>query len=207
MLMVSGITVGSYDNYAYTNPHTHVQDTGQTLIAADETSHSNNEAHIKPDQTSKEELSEADKQEVRQLQQRDQEVRRHEQAHIAAGGQYVKGGAAFNYTRGPDGQMYATGGEVSIDVSPERTPEATIRKAQIVRKAALAPADPSPQDRRVASEATRMESQARQELAKQHAELPPASSTDPINRTQQRITEKYTTTNPDTSSHEINIAI
>jgi hypothetical protein len=54
---------------------------------------------------------------------------------------------------------------VSIDVSPiPGDPEATIAKARIVRRAALAPAEPSAQDRSVAAEATALEHQARAEL-------------------------------------------
>ena len=112
-------------------------------------------------------LDPREQQELERLQQRDREVRQHEQAHIAAGGQYVRGGAQLSYTRGPDGRQYATGGEVSIDVSPESTPQATIAKAQVVRRAALAPANPSPQDRQVAAQATQMELEARQQLAEE----------------------------------------
>jgi hypothetical protein len=100
-----------------------------------------------------------------QLEQRDAEVRRHEQAHIAAGGQYVRGGAHFTYERGPDGRMYAVGGEVSIDVSPESTPEETIQKAEAIRRAALAPGDPSAQDRAVAAKAAAMEAEARRQMS------------------------------------------
>lgn len=117
--------------------------------------------------TRSDELTEEEQQRVRELKQRDTEVRRHEQAHLASAGQYARGGANFEYERGPDGGRYATGGEVSIDVSKERTPEATLRKAAIVRRAALAPADPSPQDRRVAAQAARLETKARQEIAQQ----------------------------------------
>lgn len=107
---------------------------------------------------------------VNELKKRDAEVKAHEQAHIAAGGPYVRGGANYEYERGPDNRNYAVGGEVSIDVSPERTPEATIRKMQVVRRAALAPRDPSGQDRAVAAQATQLEAQARQELQKQKQE-------------------------------------
>ena len=56
---------------------------------------------------------------------------------------------------------------MSIDASPVAgDPEATIRKAQVIRAAAMAPADPSAQDRRVAAAATKMEAEARQELRK-----------------------------------------
>ncbi|MEJ5244629.1 MAG: putative metalloprotease CJM1_0395 family protein [Bacteroidota bacterium] len=113
--------------------------------------------------TKSSELSEKEKQVVEELKRRDQEVRQHEQAHIAAGGSLVRGGANFNYQVGPDGKQYAIGGEVQIDVSPEDTPEATIRKMQQVQRAALAPGDPSPQDRAVAAMASRMEAQAASE--------------------------------------------
>ncbi len=110
--------------------------------------------------TKSSELSEKEKKIVEELKRRDEAVRQHEQAHIAAGGSLVRGGANFNYQVGPDGKHYAIGGEVQIDVSPEDTPEATIRKMQQVQRAALAPADPSPQDRAVAAMASRIEAQA-----------------------------------------------
>lgn len=103
---------------------------------------------------------------VSKLAARDQHVRAHEQAHLAAAGGYAKGGASFTYERGPDGQLYATAGEVGIDTSPvQGDPEATIRKAQTIRAAAQAPSDPSTQDRMVAAAASRMELQAQRQLA------------------------------------------
>ena len=114
------------------------------------------------------ELTDEEKRRVEELKRTDREVRAHEQAHLAAGGHYVKGGASFEYETGPDGRRYAVGGEVSIDTTPVRgDPQATIRKMQVVRKAALAPAQPSPQDRSVAAKAGTVEAQARQELAQQ----------------------------------------
>ncbi len=107
-------------------------------------------------------LSEEQQQMVRELQKRDREVRSHEAAHQAAGGG-LAGGASFSFQTGPDGRQYAIGGEVPIDVSGGRTPEETIAKAQRIRSAALAPADPSPQDRAVAAMASQMEAQARRE--------------------------------------------
>lgn len=105
--------------------------------------------------------------EIIQLAARDREVRAHEQAHMAVGGQYA-GAATYQFERGPDGINYAIGGEVPISSGAESTPQATIRKAQIVRRAALAPADPSPQDRQVAAQASKMEASARKELAEQN---------------------------------------
>ena len=95
----------------------------------------------------------------------DRQVRAHEAAHLAAAGALAQGGANFTTVRGPDGQMYAIGGEVSIDVSAARTPEATIAKAEQIRRAALAPADPSAQDYRVAAQAAQLLAQAQRELA------------------------------------------
>lgn len=110
------------------------------------------------------ELTPEQQEEVLELRRRDQEVRAHEAAHTAAAGQYA-GGASYTYARGPDGQQYAVGGEVSIDASAESTPEATARKADIIRAAALAPADPSGQDQAVAAAATQMASEARRIIA------------------------------------------
>lgn len=109
------------------------------------------------------EFSEREKQIIEELRRRDEAVRRHEQAHIAAGGSLVRGAANYSYQIGPDGKQYAVGGEVQIDISPEDTPEATIRKMQQVQRAALAPSDPSPQDRAVAAMASRLEMQAAME--------------------------------------------
>jgi hypothetical protein len=94
-------------------------------------------------------------------------VRTHEQAHKSAGGAHA-GSIHLGYTVGPDGKRYATSGSVSIDVSAvEGDPEATLRKMQIVQRAATAPADPSGADRQVASQAASTANRARAELAKQ----------------------------------------
>ena len=106
---------------------------------------------------------------ISQLAARDREVRAHEQAHAAVGGQYA-GAPTYSFQRGPDGVRYAVGGEVSIDTSRAATPEETIRKAQIVRQAALAPAEPSPQDRRVATEASQIQAEAVLDLRTQQVE-------------------------------------
>lgn len=103
---------------------------------------------------------------IKRLETRDAEVRAHEQAHMAAGGQYVTSGASYTYQSGPDGKRYAVGGEVGIDVSPiANDPEATLAKAQQIIQAATAPAEPSSQDYAVARSAQSMATQARQELA------------------------------------------
>lgn len=103
------------------------------------------------------------------LKQTDRKVRAHEQAHLSAGAELVRGGPSFTYTTGPDGRRYAVAGEVSIDTTPGRTPEDTVPKARHIRAAALAPADPSVQDRSVAAQASQMERQALQALVLQQS--------------------------------------
>ncbi len=114
------------------------------------------------------ELSPDALQELSKLKARDQQVRAHEAAHMAAGGALVRGGARYTYQRGPDGGQYAVGGEVTLDTSAvPNDPKATILKAQRIQAAAMAPADPSGQDRSVAAQAQKMAADASAELAKQ----------------------------------------
>lgn len=118
----------------------------------------------KSTQNKSEQLTPEEKKEVEKLQKTDQKVRAHEQAHLSAGAGLVRGGASFEYTRGPDGKMYAVGGEVKIDISPiPGKPDETIRKMQKVITAALAPVDPSPQDRAVATMARNIITKAQME--------------------------------------------
>ena len=105
---------------------------------------------------------------VMELQARDMEVRAHESAHMSAGAN--TGGASFTYQVGPNGKLYAIGGEVPIDLSSGNTLEETISKMQNVKAAALAPSSPSPQDLKVAASAGMVESQARSELNLQKSE-------------------------------------
>jgi hypothetical protein len=118
------------------------------------------------------ELSQEEKEVVDQLKRIDRDVRAHEQAHLSAAGPYATGGASFQTTTGPDGNAYALSGEVGIDTRAEKTPEATIRKMQVVQAAALAPADPSAQDRAVAGAAGAAENAARiQLMSEQEADV------------------------------------
>ncbi|MFT6896716.1 MAG: hypothetical protein ACJA13_001119 [Paraglaciecola sp.] len=107
--------------------------------------------------------------EIAELKQRDAEVRTHEQAHASLGGQHAAA-PQYDYTNGPDGRRYAVDGEVSIDITQEKSPEETIRKMQQVKAAALAPAEPSAQDLKVASEASQKTIEARNEISAQRSE-------------------------------------
>ena len=116
-------------------------------------------------------LTPEEQSQVERLKARDAEVRNHEQTHVAAAGQYAKGGPKYVYQTGPDGKQYAIGGSVSIDVSPvSGDPQATIQKAQQVRAAALAPSEPSGQDQKVAAAASQMEADARLQLSREDTE-------------------------------------
>jgi hypothetical protein len=108
---------------------------------------------------------------VDDLKKVDRDVKAHESAHRSAGGGLVRGGTTFSFVIGPDGKQYAVGGEVKIDMSYDLNhPEETIRKMQQVEQAALAPSDPSAQDRAVASKAASIESEARAEMQKQRTD-------------------------------------
>jgi len=112
------------------------------------------------------ELSEDEERLVRDLATRDSEVRAHESAHQAAGGDMV-GAASYTYQQGPDGKMYAIGGEVSVSMKAGSTPEETIANAKQLAAAAMAAGDPSPQDHAVAASARVMAMKAEQQLAKE----------------------------------------
>jgi len=116
-----------------------------------------------------EELSTEEEELVKNLQARDAEVKAHEAAHQAAGGG-MTGGASFSYQQGPDGKMYAIGGEVSISIPSGSTPQETISNARQAVAAAMAPGNPSGQDHAVAASARAMEIKAQQQLARERQE-------------------------------------
>lgn len=157
------------------------------------------------------ELTEEEEREVEDLKARDQEVKTHEQAHQAAGGSHA-GSPSYEYTSGPDGKQYATSGEVQIDTAAvPNNPTATIAKMEQVKRAALAPAEPSGADRAVAAKAEQAKLKAQRELAEQAAEesgtepagnaaqpvdpLKAATSLDPAERRAQAANEAETRAN------------
>ncbi|MEK4228250.1 putative metalloprotease CJM1_0395 family protein [Solibacillus sp. FSL H8-0538] len=104
------------------------------------------------------------KKEIQLLKQTEQNVIAHEQAHKAAGGG-VTGAISYSHTTGPDEQRYIVAGEVSIDVPSRSTTDETIAILEKVKQAALAPAQPSPQDLRVAASAAAQILQTKSELS------------------------------------------
>jgi len=112
--------------------------------------------------------------EIEGLKRRDREVRAHELAHAAAGGQYA-GSPQLTFKTGPDGKRYAVAGEVAIDISKAASPQATLNKMNQIQRAALAPAEPSGQDRAVAAKASQLANQARVEIRQANVDESKAS--------------------------------
>lgn len=144
----------------------------------------NQQSQEKTEQSSIEEFEQ--EQEIISLKQRDREVRSHELAHAAVGGPHT-GAPSYTFTVGPDGKKYATSGEVSVDLSViEGDPQATITKLKKVYSAALAPANPSIQDTRVAAQASQLILQAQSELLAQELDNPELANNNnisPVNGT------------------------
>ncbi len=138
-------------------------------VAAPLTSSPNNRAAVVSKQeTTAGQLSEQELQQIKQLKARDSVVRAHEMAHISAGHGITKGSAHFSFQRGANGIQYATGGEVQIDTSKiTADPVATLKKAIQIQTAALAPLQPSSQDRTIAANAAQMAIEARAEIKQQ----------------------------------------
>ena len=107
------------------------------------------------------------KAEIKELELTEKEVIAHELAHKAVGGSVI-GPVTYTHTEGPDGKRYINGGEVSINTKEGSTPEETLEILEKVKAAALAPAEPSVQDLRVAASATAQIQQTRVEMAKQN---------------------------------------
>ncbi len=145
----------------------------QRVVGLDEqnkTHEDKNEKKSDPTKTKKpngEELTKGEEMQISKLKARDAEVRAHEAAHLAVAGNLAAGGASYTYQQGPDGKMYAIGGEVPISLSQGSTPEETAANMRKVRAAALAPANPSGQDLKVASTAAMLEMKAQMEIAQE----------------------------------------
>lgn len=116
---------------------------------------------------SKDKLTPEQQQELAKLKARDAEVRAHEQAHKAAAAGINASAPSYDFQTGPDGKKYAVGGEVTISFSSSGDPETDIANAEIMKASALAPADPSSQDRAVAQNADKIIAQAKEKLAQE----------------------------------------
>lgn len=112
-----------------------------------------------------EQLSAQQRRELQSLERNDRQVRANELAQRAAAGGHADG-VRVRYRLGPDGRRYAVDSQVSFDVTPvPGDPAATLRKMEVVSRAANAATDPSATDRSAAAEAAQLMRQARAQLA------------------------------------------
>ncbi|MCR6572184.1 putative metalloprotease CJM1_0395 family protein [Campylobacter insulaenigrae] len=153
-----------YSQYSQDNKKENQKD---QLTLKDENADENEEKNTQ--KINGKDLNQEEIRQVKELEKIDREVRAHEAAHQAVGGA-LAGSASFGYTRGPDNKMYAVEGEVPIRMQKGNTPEETIANAMQIIAAAMAPADPSPQDYKVAADAMQMQNDARIEQIKLKAE-------------------------------------
>jgi len=110
----------------------------------------------------------------------------------------MTGPISYSYTRGPDGKNYVTGGEVPIQIATGKTPQETVSRMQQVIRAALAPADPSPQDRAVAAQAATLQQKARSDMSSTSA-TQPQTPTGKVQESSGAATEQTSTEQPSTT--------
>lgn len=179
------------------------EQTGYPRIAGKKDKDKKSEIESEEKSGNKKELTDSEQREIDNLKKTDSKTRSHEAAHIAAGGGLVRGGANYSYQKGPDGKSYAVGGEVQIDISPEKDPDDTIQKMNRVRSAAMAPADPSGQDRQVASKAAQIQAQARSEKLKQSSQETQSSGTIELPQIAPEQSSEQASTNSQLNSERI----
>jgi hypothetical protein len=89
-----------------------------------------------------------------QLEARDKEVKEHEQQHLAEDGPDAQGGPSFDTVSASNGKQYAVGGKVHVNTSEfPGDPQKTIERMQRIKRASMAPKDPSAQDYATAGQA------------------------------------------------------
>ena len=101
---------------------------------------------------------------IGKLQIRDREVKVHEMAHGTDPNLIKIGAAQFDYTIGPDGRAYATGGKVTLSTGNPSSPEDALAKAESLKKASMAPGAPSPQDFQALNAAIAMGAEAQNNI-------------------------------------------
>ncbi len=81
----------------------------------------------------------------------DSRIRTHEQAHAASG--HTTTPISYKYQTGPDGNLYAVGGEVRLDTSIPSDPKAAAFKLSQIQKSASAPSGLSSADAQISIQA------------------------------------------------------
>jgi len=111
-------------------------------------------------------LTAREKRLLAELGREDSEVRSHELAHFYAGRPFTTD-PEYWFVTGPLGGRFAVAGHVRFDSTPiAGDPTATLEKFETLRRAALAPAQPSTQDLKVVADIERAIGRIRTELAK-----------------------------------------
>jgi hypothetical protein len=110
-------------------------------------------------------LSAEERRQLQAMEREDRSVRSDELTQRAAAGGYADG-TRVRYQVGPDGRRYAVDSQVTFDTTPvPGDPGATLRKMEVVSRAATASTNPSASDRSAAAEAQQLIRQARAQLA------------------------------------------
>jgi len=95
-------------------------------------------------------------------------VVQHERSHMQTGGEFA-GAATYVYGKGADGKTYITGGEVSMKVPAGGDLERLSYALERVKRAAMSPANPSPQDMMTAAMASTRQASVNQEIVRKRA--------------------------------------
>ncbi len=112
--------------------------------------------------------SEEENRALQKLKNRDQEVRQHEAQHSRNLETIPIGGPQYTYTIGPDGKVYATGGQVIVATGTSSDPETALRKARALKSTALSTGEPSSTDMAAAVSAREMEMEAIIKMAREN---------------------------------------
>ncbi len=107
---------------------------------------------------------------IRDLKDRDRQVRQREEAHVRAAGSLASGGAKYRYEIGPDGKQYAVEGHTDIKVRQGNTPEERLRNAHRAEQAASAGGAVTPKSSQTLAEARREAAEAKREIEKEQKE-------------------------------------
>lgn len=102
---------------------------------------------------------------LKSLEKRDAEVRQHEQDHHSEAGEFASSGPELETVTASNGSSYAVGGKVKVDTTELADPSKTVAKMEKLERAALKPAEPSDQDRKVAGEAAAKRAKAMGEMS------------------------------------------
>lgn len=174
-------------------------DTVKSESKSDETSENKqNDESKTTEKKSSDDLTPEEQQELAKLKETDMKVKAHEQAHMAAAAGINASAPSYDYQEGPDGQKYAVGGEVSISFSTTGDPEKDKVSAETMKRAALAPADPSSQDRSVARNADKMIAENEQKIE----ELKEQERAQKVQESKKNGTSSETTENKTTNATE-----